>query len=270
MKKIVVLGASGMLGSMVYKYLLGVSFKRNYAVVGSARDESLIPECGFLFDPTNPFTWNNVPQADYYINCIGIINVHVMKDIQKAIFVNSLYPHMLANKFEDVIHITTDCVFSGREGNYTEESPHDALYEYGKTKSLGEPKNCMVIRTSIIGPEIHNDSSLIAWVKKQAGKEINGYTNHYWNGITTLQYAKICEQIIECGLYKEDIYHIHSPNAVTKFDLVEMISKHYGIFDTMVIHPFETPAKVDRTMATVKDLCGRLDITEIKDQIYQL
>jgi dTDP-4-dehydrorhamnose reductase len=268
MKRVVVLGASGMLGNMVYSYLSDIAEERNYKVVGSARDKKFMPDGGFLFNPTDPHTWANIPLAAYYINCIGIINVHVSKDIKNAIVVNSLLPHMLADRFENVIHITTDCVFSGREGNYDENSLHDAIDDYGKTKSLGEPKNCMVIRTSIVGPEIHNDSSLIAWVRKQAGKDINGYMNHYWNGITTLQYAKVCDQIINEGLYKKDLYHVISPRKVTKYELVSMISDHYDV--GAIIHPFRPPTKVDRTMATVKDLCGKLNIPEIRDQIEQL
>ena len=268
MKKIVILGASGMLGNMVYKYFSEVAKERNYMVVGSVRDPRFKPERGFIFDPTNPQTWNNVPLAAYYINCIGVINVHVAKDIKNAIVLNSLFPHMLTDRLRNVIHVTTDCVFSGREGNYDENSLHDAIDDYGKTKSLGEPKNCMVLRTSIIGPEVHNDSSLVAWVRKQAGKEINGYTNHFWNGITTLQYAKVCDQIIREGLYKDELYHVVSPTSVTKYELVSMISDHYGV--GAVVRPFETPVKVDRTMSTVKDLCGKLNIPEIKEQIEEL
>lgn len=268
MKRIVILGASGMLGNMVYSYFSDIAQERDYMVVGSARNKQFMPEGGFIFDPTDPKTWANIPLAAYYINAIGVINVHVAKDIKNAIVLNALFPHMLADRFKNVIHITTDCVFSGREGNYTEESPHDALDEYGKTKSLGEPRNCMVLRTSIIGPEIHNDSSLVAWVRKQSGKEINGYTNHCWNGITTLQYAKVCDQIINEKLYKKELYHIISPTSVTKYELIGMINERYDV--GAIIHPFETDVKVNRTMATVKDLCGKLNIPEIKDQIEQL
>jgi dTDP-4-dehydrorhamnose reductase len=268
MKKIVILGASGMLGNMVYSYLSDIAEERNYKVVGSARDKKFMPDGGFLFNPTDPHTWANIPLAAYYINCIGVIKPYSTKDIKNTIVLNSLYPHMLADRLKNVIHITTDCVFSGQEGNYTENSPHDALDEYGKTKSLGEPTNCMVIRTSIIGPEIHNNASLVAWVRQQTGKEINGFTNHDWNGITTLQYAKVCDQIIQNGWYKEDLYHVISPSKVTKYELVSMISARYEV--GAVIHPVEASIKIDRTMATVKDLCEKLNIPEIRDQIEQL
>lgn len=268
MKKIVVFGASGMLGSMVYSYLSDIASERNYMVVGTARDEHFKPEGGVIFDPTNPRTWSNVPMAAYYINCIGVIKPYSTKNIKDTIVINALYPHMLVDMFKNVIHITTDCVFSGKDGNYDENSPHDALDEYGKTKSLGEPKNCMVLRTSIIGPEFHANVSLLEWVRQQSGKEINGFTNHEWNGITTLQYAKICDQIITNGWYKEDLYHIISPNKVTKYELVSMINDHYNV--GAVVHPVEAPIKVDRTMSTIKDLCVKLNIPEIKDQIDQL
>jgi len=161
-----------------------------------------------------------------------------------------------------------NCVFSGEDGNYDEDSAHDASDDYGKSKSLGEPENCMVLRTSIIGPEVHNNASLISWVQAQGGKKINGFTNHLWNGITTLQYAKVCDQIISNNWYDEDLYHIYSPNIVNKFELVSMINDRYSVGAN--ITPVEALVAIDRTMSTKKGLCAKLNIPELKDQIEQL
>ena len=95
-----------------------------------------------------------------------------------------------------VVHISTDCVFNGKKGNYNEEDDHDCLDVYGKTKSLGENPDLTIIRTSIIGEEITNKRSLVEWVKSNTSKEINGFIKHFWNGVTCLQLAKIIYKII--------------------------------------------------------------------------
>jgi dTDP-4-dehydrorhamnose reductase len=263
MKKIVILGSTGMLGNTVTKYFSSMG---DYEVSSSIRNVNFKTDDNFLFDPLDESSWSNIPQeADFYINCIGVIKPFMAANMKDSIFLNAYFPYLLSEKFRNVIHITTDCVFSGKNGNYNEDSVHDALDEYGKSKSLGEPKNCMVLRTSIIGPEIHKNASLMSWVWAQSGKEINGFTNHLWNGITTLQYAKICDQIISNNWYKEDLYHIHSPSIINKFELVSMINDRYKV--GAVIKPVKALVIVDRTMTTKKNLCAKFDIPEIKDQI---
>jgi dTDP-4-dehydrorhamnose reductase len=219
MVKIAILGSTGMLGNAVSDYFLG---KENYQVYLSSRDEACEKENHFYFDATNPSS-SVLPQVDYVINCIGVIKPFMKKGIENAIVVNSIFPHKFANFCKEnntkLIHITTDCVFSGKTGRYFESSLHDCLDEYGKTKSLGEPNNCMVIRTSIIGQEIKNNVSLVEWARSQKGKEVRGFTNHLWNGVTTTEYAKICDQIIQKNLYKEELYHVYS-NYVNKFQLL--------------------------------------------------
>jgi dTDP-4-dehydrorhamnose reductase len=152
--------------------------------------------------------------------------------------------------------------------NYDEDSQHDALDEYGKSKSLGEPDNCMVLRTSIIGPEIGQGFSLLEWVRKQSGKEIGGFTNHLWNGITTLQYAKVCEQIIEEGWYESGLFHIHSPRLMNKLELVTLIAVKYKVDVDIGIQIAKE--SIDRTMSSKKDLCSRLEIPDITEQIEDL
>lgn len=266
MKNIVILGGTGMLGSMVVKHLTETS---KYAVDYSVRNKDIIDKRAFYFDPLDLATYNNIPDSDYYINCIGIIKPNMFKNMANSVYINAVVPYILAQKFDNVIHITTDCVFSGEDGKYNENSLHDALDEYGKSKSLGEPVNeCMVLRTSIIGPEIRNYTSLISWVLQQGEKEINGYTNHFWNGITTLQYAKICEQIIDNNLYQKGLFHIHSPITVNKFELVSKINDHYKVGAEVI--PTEAAESIDRTMTSVKPLCKKLRVPEIFEQISEL
>lgn len=268
MKKVIILGSTGMLGNEVLMHFLKVD---GLDVNSSVRDGRFKINCNFFFDPTVDNV-ASLPFADFYINAIGIIKPHMLKDLKTSIYINSIFPRELADECEKrdskLIHITTDCVYSGKDGNYNEYSLHDALDEYGKSKSLGEPENCMVLRTSIIGPEMRNKVSLISWVQDQVGKEINGFTNHLWNGITTLQYAKICEKIINEDLYSNGLYHIHSPNTVNKFELVTIIDYKYKVGARII--PVEAPTAVDRTMSTEKDLCEKLNIPEIMFQIMQL
>ncbi|PIZ00991.1 NAD-dependent dehydratase [bacterium (Candidatus Gribaldobacteria) CG_4_10_14_0_8_um_filter_33_9] len=267
-KRILILGSTGMLGSMLTKYFCKLE---KYEIYLSSRLKSFSYKNEIKFDPLISDIYS-LPFMDYYINAIGIIKPHMLSSLEDSIYINSIFPRKLANYCESIntnlLQITTDCCFSGREGNYNEDSLHDALDEYGKSKSLGEPKNCMVLRTSIIGPELHKNVSLISWVLQQNNKTINGFINHFWNGITTLQYAKICEEIIDKNLYTKDLFHIFSPNIVSKYELVRLISEKYKINAT--INPAEAHERIDRTLSSKKTFCNDLKIPEIKRQVEEL
>ncbi len=159
-----------------------------------------------------------------------------------------------------------NCVFSGNEGKYNENSPHDCTDVYGKTKSLGEPKNCTVVRSSIIGEEVGQSRSLIEWVKSMKDKPANGYTNHKWNGVTCLQMAKIFENIIANNNYWIGTRHVFSPEIVDKYELVKLISDAYSL--NISLTPTEAPIKCDRSLSTIhKD--NLFNIPTIKDQIEE-
>lgn len=246
--KIFVLGYKGMLGRYVYDY-----FYKDYEVIGLARDildaskSTEIALRAILFH-------NLAKEGDVIINCMGVIRPHGMdgKDRVNTIMVNSIFPNLLADVCEErgykLIHVSTDCVFSGADGNYTEKSPHDPVDVYGMTKSLGEPPNCTVVRTSIVGEEVGTSKSLIEWVKSQDGNTINGYTNHRWNGVSCYQLAKVFEDIVKNNKYWDGVRHIYSPDSVTKHDLVQMIIKTHNL--NIEVVPFETDTMCDRTLST--------------------
>ncbi len=222
MIRIIVLGANGMLGRYVTRYFDNID---EYNIVPITRNEyDFLNDTNlysFFSKYTNAFT--------IIINCVGIINKRCNIPIEETIYINSIYPHKLAKVCQKLnfklIHPSTDCVFSGsldKRYKYLEDAITDATDIYGKTKSLGEPSNCTVLRTSIIGEEIENKRSLIEWLKKQKGT-VNGYTNHYWNGITCLQFAKIVEHIIKHNQYWNGVRHVFSPEFVTKYELLHMI-----------------------------------------------
>lgn len=273
--RIVILGSTGMLGSAVMKNLSEVFGKSN--VLGSYRCYNHFPKTcnGFEFTiPSKEYTLHKIPEDTcYVINCIGIIIPLIKKvGIIDTIQINSIFPYMLEKYCEErnikLIHITTDCVFSGGRGKYTEEDKHDPSDLYGRSKSLGEPDNCMVLRTSIIGEEQYNKISLVEWAKSQRGKSIKGFTNHFWNGVTTKQYSNICIKIIQNNLYEKGIFHVFSPEDVSKKDLLEMISKKFNL--ELNIESFETEISIDRTLRTIKKLNSKLFIPSIHDQIREM
>lgn len=278
--KIVVLGATGMLGHVVADHMASVYGEEN--VVRTCRTAPIYNysdpgQSWIQLDASDmgEYLLHKIPQdADYVINCIGIIKPFIeATGIEGTLLVNSIFPHRLARYCNEhdikLIHITTDCVYSGKDGEYTERKPHDITDVYGRTKSLGEPiTDAMVLRTSIIGREIHKQASLVAWVQSQAGEVVNGYTNHWWNGVTTKTYAECCCRIIDNDGWKKGLFHIFSPTFVTKCELVEMIS--HALKLDVTVNPVEAPDSCDRTLSTDEDLCENLQIPELYEQLKGL
>ena len=263
--KIFVLGSTGMLGRYVSTYL-----SEKNTVINLNRDE-LDAEHVTEDDITTTLIEKGYDSGDVIVNCIGMIKPQVDKlGTVAAIKVNSLFPHYLSNVGEGlgakVIHITTDCVWSGKDGNYTEDTPHDALDVYGKTKSLGEPENCTVIRTSIIGEEIANGRSLVEWIKSQKDKSANGFTNHKWNGVTCLELAKYIQNIIKNNTYWSGVRHIHSPSSVTKDILLAIINDRYNL--NITINNTTAGTACDRTLDS-KHLAD-YEVLELYNQVDEM
>lgn len=278
--RVAILGHDGMLGHMVEKYLQPYFLD----VHGFGREALNLVPCQMDQIGTKLSTVLGF-EYDYVINCIGAIKpaFDAADEPTVPIYVNAIFPHQLARWGElagckkhvegkrrsKIIHITTDCVWDGLgAGAYDESDAHNARDLYGKSKSLGEPTNCMVLRTSIIGPEKKTKKSLLEWVRTQDGKEINGFTNHLWNGVTTLQLAKSIRKIIEEDWYEDGAFHIHSDPGVTKFELVSMIVNALDL--NITVNRFEASVEVDRTMSTNKGLNAKLQIPPLKEQIEEL
>lgn len=264
--KIFILGANGMLGSYVSTYFKSLGYEvvevtRKDIDICTVTEQDLEYFFNFKCDPKT---------GCIVINCAGVIKPQIDKlGNLNGIVGNSVFPFLLANVCEKLnmkmFHITSDCVFTGKKGLYTEKDAHDCLDVYGKTKSLGEPENCQVIRTSIIGEEYDNQRSLVEWIKTQKNKQTNGYTNHYWNGVTCLELAKIINKFIVGGIYWNGVKHIYSPNIVTKQELVQTVSDVYGL--NITINPIETPEKCDRSLSSIYDMGSKVCISTIKSQI---
>lgn len=263
MKNILVVGANGMLGYAATEYFS----REGYNVKALTRKE---------FDIAKDSMENFgafLERVEVVINCAGIIKPMVAQNsIEDILRVNSIFPRNLAKicskKNILCFHITTDCVYSGKKGNYTEDDYFDAEDVYGVTKNAGEISDCMVLRTSIIGEEKGQSRSLLEWARGQKDKEVNAFINHYWNGITTIQFAKIVKKIMNNNLYQKGIFHVHSPNTVTKFELLSMINKVYKL--KLKIKPIEHEIYCDRTLKSIKSLCNKLATNSIEQQIKEM
>lgn len=205
--------------------------------------------------------------ADWVINNIGIIKPYIRdenpQEVERAVLVNSLFPHRLAIAAErtgsHVLQIATDCVFSGNKGPYGESDLHDAADVYGKSKSLGEARLPYIhhLRCSIIGPEEKSYLSLLEWFRKQPNNaELKGFTNHRWNGVTTLHFAKICLGIILNGLTLRYLQHVVPSDMLTKAELLRGFSKIYKRAD-LQIKDVEAKTKVDRILKTEDEVFNR-------------
>ena len=261
MSTVLLLGASGMLGSAVLKEFKGfegelIATTRAGVSINTESNVNVVSFDASLDDLEDKFPG----KVDFVINCIGVIKPYIndsdIKQTANAFEINGAFPNRLeawaSRRGIKVIQIATDCVFSGSRGNYLENEVHDALDVYGKSKSQGEAKgvSMMHLRVSIIGPEVDRNSSLLEWVRNQPrNAEISGYTDHFWNGITTMHFAKIARGIIENDLFEPGVFHVLPQDSVTKCDLVGLIAKYLGRTDIKV-NPTATGANINRTLGT--------------------
>ena len=261
-KKILILGSTGMLGYNFEKVL------KNYNI--DFYKTSRKKRKGYIKFDVAKDNLNKLPKCKYFVNCIGVINKLINKNkIIESINVNSIFPYKLSNyckkKKIKLIHISTDCVYSGKKGNYLEDDLHDPVDIYGKTKSLGEPINCMTIRTSIIGEENNNNKSLVEWVKKQKNKKINGYLNHKWNGLTAKHLSEIIVKIIEKKLFREKLVHIYSEKPVNKYQLIKYINERFKL--NCKIKKYLHKNSINRSLNSTNNYSKNLRIHSIQKQI---
>lgn len=241
--RIHILGANGMLGNYVYTYL-----KDLYNCVPYTRKEidaiDNINEIGAIL---------NLADGDYVINCIGTIKPQVESVGHMSTFiVNGLWPHMLyrtcCKAKATMFHITTDCIFDGEKGQYTELDYPNQYDEYGLSKYFGEIGEHCTIRTSIIGEEKNTSRSLVEWALSQAGNEVNGFKNHLWNGVTCLQVAKVLEQLIQTNTSWNGVRHLFTHKSHSKLEMLQLFDSIYSL--NLVINAVEAASACDRTLST--------------------
>lgn len=236
-KKILVLGSSGMAGHVITTFF---EEKGMYDIVDLAH-RKMLNEKSYLVDVTDFSEFEaflNKDHFDVIINCIGVLNKYANEFKGRAILLNSYLPHYLEGKFKGsqtkIIHLSTDCVFSGKTGAYTEASFKDGDTFYDRTKAIGEICNDrnLTIRTSIVGPDINEDGiGLFNWFMKSKGI-INGYANSIWTGITTIELAKAIEKMITVDL--AGIYHLVPENSINKYELLLLFKEVFNRNDVQI------------------------------------
>jgi dTDP-4-dehydrorhamnose reductase len=261
-RKIVILGVRGMAGHVMAEYF---STRSGFEVFGVARENGKhVDRVIDVLNTKELEEYLSDLKPDIVVNGVGLLVHDSNKNVVAAIHTNALFPHILSDmgkriKFK-LIHLSTDCVFSGRDGNYTEKSPKDGLDNYAKTKALGELCDDvnLTIRTSIVGPELQkNGSGLLAWFLRQEGK-ISGYTHAYWTGVTTLELAKAIEAMIEQDI--RGLYHLCPSKKISKYDLLHLFKKIWK--KNITIEPYDD-YYVDKSL-----ICTRNDFV-YKDLDYE-
>ncbi len=248
--RVLVLGANGMLGSQVVETMKLNEIelywtKRKIEATNELQYRFNIDDLGQLI--------SRIPNLGYVINCIGAIPQR--NSNPENFRINWELPNLLetlSRKFNfKVIQIATDCAFDGSRGKYSESDLPDAKDSYGASKVLGEVSsaNFMHIRCSIIGND-NEGSSLYSWLLSHKENSIvSGYTNHFWNGVTTLSFAKIVNGIVLNNKFTPGTYHLVPSSSVTKYELLGLISRSENRQDLSVL-PYETHKKIDRTLTT--------------------
>ena len=228
--KVLVLGSAGLIGHQVYNYLKdsgnyelhNISYHhkiQNDTILLDARDEKIFIDKITSIKP------------HYFINCIGILINGSDADPENAIFLNSYMPHRLARLADKInaklIHISTDCVFSGdKKEPYVETDEKDGRGVYAKTKGLGEIVNDkhLTLRTSVVGPELKSDGEeLFHWFMNQSDS-ISGFTKAIWSGVTTIELAKAVKWSIDNDI--TGLCHITNNSSISKYELLKLFQKY--------------------------------------------
>ncbi|MGG2466343.1 MAG: dTDP-4-dehydrorhamnose reductase family protein [Paraclostridium dentum] len=253
MKKVLVFGSTGMAGHMVTMYLSNIKDKYN---VSNVCHRNKLNKNSIVCDISDINHVNEIIQIidpDVIINCIGVLNKVAELNIKNTVYVNTFFPKFLARIGEmkniKIIHLSTDCVFSGSKGSYNEQSFKDEEGIYGLSKNLGEieDKNCLTIRTSIIGPELKNGSGLFNWFMSQKGT-IKGFSSVFWSGITTLELSKAIDKALDTNI--EGIYNITPGYKISKYDLLNIIKDEFKK-DDIIIEKNNTIV-CDKSLVTIK------------------
>lgn len=191
---------------------------------------------------------------DAVINCAGLIKQRQEgQDPEPAIIANALLPHRLARICAPVgarlVHLSTDCVFSGATGNYREESLPDCTDVYGRTKLLGEVTygDAVTLRTSIIGPELDRGLGLVSWFLAQTGS-VKGYTEAIFSGLPTVELARVIRDYVLPNPALRGLYHVSGP-AISKYDLLVVLGREYGI-EVEIVR--DDAVRIDRSLDASK------------------
>lgn len=284
-KRVLILGGTGMLGHVLFLHLSSIS---NYDVYATARSfknidnwfpQKLVEKIRPIVDADNFDTIIRAfaaIQPEIVINCIGLIKqLPMASDPLSAVTINSLLPHRISmlcrTAHARLIHISTDCVFDGKKGNYAETDAVNPDDLYGRSKLLGEvayPTHCITIRTSMIGHELKGKRGLIEWFLAQENK-IQGFSRVIYSGFPTIELSHIIADHIIPNTDLTGIYHVSS-NPVSKYDLLKLVAEKYN--KTIGIEPYDSFVQ-DRSLdsAVFRKLSGYSppDWHELIDKMHE-
>jgi dTDP-4-dehydrorhamnose reductase len=259
--RILILGGAGMLGHRLFADL-----RRDHEVkitlrqdLGAYREYALFnPETSYrgvdLHDLDRLLEITRDYRPEVMINAVGIIKqLSVASQSIPSLELNSLLPHRLAliaaNVGARLVHFSTDCVFSGRKGNYTEQDTPDAEDLYGRTKLLGEVSepHCITLRTSFIGHELGRNASLADWFLAQRGT-VRGFRHAIFSGFTTIEASRIVRMLVEKHPEAHGVWHVSSA-PIDKYSLLGLIKKYYAV-DTEIVP--EDDFRIDRSLDSTR------------------
>jgi dTDP-4-dehydrorhamnose reductase len=261
--RVTVLGASGMAGHVVTKYLK----QQGHDVTGITRSQLNVENVAQVE------TFFDLLDTDFVVNCIGLLVKPCADRPDRAAVVNSWLPHYIEHRLKNtqtrLVHLSTDCVFDGSRGNYTETDQQTETNAYGRSKSFGEVNNAkdITFRMSIIGPEIKNGTGLLHWTVNNSDTTLPGWTNAWWNGITTLELARCI------NLYINDpkisgVYHlVNNTNYINKYELLCKISQVYQLGKTIV--PTKGPKNINKVLIDTRQEFD-FAIPDYNQQLQQL
>lgn len=260
--RVLILGLTGMVGHKLWQ-----AYRDRYEVWGTARTIPTTAAASGLFDLTrticeveaaDPATVARaieLAEPEVVVNCIGIVKqAAAARDPIASITINSLFPNQLARLCRvrkcRLIHLSTDCVFSGRKGAYTEDDLPDPEDLYGRSKLLGEvsEEGALTLRSSIIGRELAASNGLVEWFLAQSGKAVPGYRRAIYSGFTTIAMARIISGIIDGHPSLTGVWHVSS-DPISKYDLLCLVRREYGV--EVKVLP-ETALTVDRSLDSAR------------------
>ncbi|MFT4803074.1 MAG: dTDP-4-dehydrorhamnose reductase [Francisellaceae bacterium] len=227
MKKIVILGATGLIGHQVY---LRLKAREEFEVFTMARERKMDNETILLDARDEDLLRQKIHEMnpDVIINCMGVLIAKANSDPAHAIFLNAYIPHCLKKVADSLdaklVHISTDCVFSGSKGSYVETDFKDADDIYGRSKGLGEVTGVphLTLRTSVVGPELKEGDELFHWFMRQQGA-IKGFTKSLWSGVTTVELAKTVEWAVDNDI--QGLYQVTNGIPINKYELLMLFKQ---------------------------------------------
>ena len=239
--RLLILGGSGMLGHQLWRGLHAqhdtwVTLRRPVAdfAVHNLFDEAKAIQLDDITDDTALERALGQAKPEAVINCVGLIKQRdEASDEALTLRVNAEFPHRLAKRCGEagarLIHFSTDCIFAGTKGNYTESDPSDAADLYGQSKHQGEVADAhsVTLRTSVIGHELGTNLALLDWFLSQRGQAISGFTKAIYSGFTTLEMARIVDRILTQHPALSGVWHVAS-ESISKFALLQLCREKLG------------------------------------------